>query len=87
MELSKKITGCIWDKCAKQIVDGYVYVKMDDIIKINIEEEDLIVDNMQKHQKNQINMNQVASYLNKLGWVFERIPNEKEMWKKEIKNN
>ncbi len=35
MVLSKKITSKIWDKCAKQMVDGYIYVKMDDIIKLN----------------------------------------------------
>ena len=44
MKLSNKIIGCIWDGCAKQIVDGYIYVKMDDIIKIDIGKEDLIMD-------------------------------------------
>ena len=42
MVLSKKITSKIWDKCTKQIVDGYVYVKMDDIIKLHIEKDDLL---------------------------------------------
>ena len=32
MELNKKITSKIWDNCAKQLVDGYIFVKMDDII-------------------------------------------------------
>ena len=47
MVLSKKITSKIWDKCAKQIVDGYVYVKMDDVIKLQIENKDLIMDDLE----------------------------------------
>ena len=55
MELNKKITSKIWDNCAKQLVDGYIFVKMDDIIKLNIEKEDLIVDDLEVINKNDMN--------------------------------
>jgi hypothetical protein len=88
MVLSKKITSKIWDKCAKQMVDGYIYVKMDDIIKLNLNEEDLIMDDLEtlppkaiygndpgdEHVKKPIklNMDLVASYLTSKGFKYER---------------
>tara|TARA_R110001592_G_scaffold141136_2_gene362463 strand:+ start:388 stop:543 length:156 start_codon:yes stop_codon:yes gene_type:complete len=36
MKLNKKIISQIWDSCEKQIIEGYVYVKMDDIIKLDV---------------------------------------------------
>ena len=48
MNIDKKLISCIWDNCAKQIVEGYVYVKMDDVIKLDLKEEDLVVDNLEK---------------------------------------
>ena len=80
MKLSNKIIGCIWDGCAKQIVDGYVYVKMDDIIKIDIDSEDLIMDNLEIIPKvitkeilvkEEINMDSVANYLINEGFKYE----------------
>ena len=75
MELSKKITGCIWDKCAKQIVDGYVYVKMDDIIKLSTPDHHPI-------EGKEIDMNQIATYLNSKGWIYERNPDTGEIWRR-----
>lgn len=80
MELNKKITSKIWDNCAKQLVDGYIFVKMDDIIKLNIEKEDLIVDDLEVINKN--DMNYIASYLNKEGWIFEHNPDTGDIWKR-----
>jgi hypothetical protein len=80
MKLSNKIIGCIWDGCAKQIVDGYVYVKMDDIIKIDIDSEDLIMDDLEIIPKvitkeilvkEEINMDSVANYLINEGFKYE----------------
>ena len=88
MKLNKKITSYIWDNCAKQIVDGYIYVKMDDITKLNLNEEDLVMDNLEtspskvtygndpgdEHVEKPIklNMNLVASYLINKGFKYER---------------
>ena len=36
MNLDKEIISQIWDGCSKQIVDGYIYIKMDDLIKLEI---------------------------------------------------
>ena len=77
MVLSKEIISCIWDNCTKQVVDGYVYVKIDDIIKLNLEEKDF------HHTAN--SMNNVATYLNKNGWVFESNPNTGDIWRKTTK--
>lgn len=93
MELNKKVISCIWDNCAKQIVDGYVYVKMDDIIKLNLNEEDLVMDDLEtsppkaiygndpgdEHVEKHIklNMNLVASYLTSKGFKYERGMNGK----------
>jgi N-acetylmuramoyl-L-alanine amidase CwlA len=82
MELNKKITSKIWDNCAKQLVDGYIFVKMDDIIKLNIEKEDLIVDDLEVINKN--DMNYIASYLNKEGWIFEHNPDTGDTWKRRL---
>jgi|TARA_R110001592_G_scaffold14091_1_gene63859 hypothetical protein len=80
MELNKKITSCIWDKCAKQIVEGYVYVKMDDIIKLDLNKEDLIVDNLEIKPKvitkeiivkEELNMDLVANYLINNGFKYQ----------------
>jgi hypothetical protein len=80
MKLSNKIIGCIWDGCAKQIVDGYVYVKMDDIIKIDIDNRDLIMDDLEIIPKvitkeilvkEEINMDSVANYLINKGFKYE----------------
>ena len=75
MNLDKKIIAQIWDGCEKQIVDGYVYVKMDDLIKLEI--KDIL-----SNTNNEIDMNQVATYLNKEGWIFERNPDTGEIWKR-----
>ena len=75
MNLDKKIISQIWDGCEKQIVDGYVYVKMDDLIKLEIKD---ILSNTNR----EIDMNQVATYLNKEGWIFERNPDTGEIWKR-----
>jgi len=79
--MDKKITSCIWDNCAKQIIEGYVYVKMDDIIKLNIEEEDLILDDLED-KNNDVDMNTVANYLVNEGWIFERNPDTDEIWRR-----
>ncbi len=80
MNLDNKIIGCIWDGCAKQIVDGYIYVKMDDIIKIDIDSEDLIMDDLEIIPKvitkeilvkEEINMDSVANYLINEGFKYE----------------
>jgi len=93
MKLDNKITSYIWDKCAKQIVDGYVYVKMDDIIKLDIDKKDLIVDDLEIVPKvitnevivkEEINMDSVAKYLIEEGFKYEKsIDSESEFW---IKN-
>ena len=87
MVLSKKITSCIWDKCTKQIVDGYVYVKMDDIIKLHIEKDDSLEHWEKEWEEKQksntkITMNQIASYLNDRGWIFERNPDTGDIWRR-----
>ena len=74
--MDKKITNCIWDNCSKQIIEGYVYVKMDDIIKLNIKENNLEV------KDNDITMDTVANYLVNEGWIFERNPSTGEIWKR-----
>jgi len=92
MNLSNKITGCIWDGCAKQIVDGYVYVKMDDIIKIDINKEDLIMDDLEIIPeivtkeiivKEEINMDSVANYLTSKGFKYKKDAHrQNESWTK-----
>ena len=88
MNLSNKIIGCIWDGCTKQIVDGYVYIKMDDIIKIDIDKEDLIMDDLEVITKEivvkeKINMDSVANYLINEGFKYEKsINGEDEFWSK-----
>ena len=92
MKLSNKIIGCIWDGCAKQIVDGYIYVKMDDIIKIDIDKEDLIMDDLEITPKvitkevvvkEEINMDSVANYLISEGFKYSVSSNGKsESWNK-----
>ena len=88
MELNKKITSHIWDSCAKQIVDGYVYVKMDDIIKLDIEKEDLIMDDLEVIPKEltvkeKINMDSVANYLVGEGFKYKVSADGKsEFWAK-----
>tara|TARA_R100001443_G_scaffold114879_1_gene131536 strand:+ start:46 stop:303 length:258 start_codon:yes stop_codon:yes gene_type:complete len=74
MNLDKKIISQIWDGCEKQIVDGYVYIKMDDLIKLEIEEI--------LSQKEKMNMDKVAHYLNGEGWIFERNPDNGQVWKR-----
>ena len=32
MNLDKEIISQIWDGCSKQIVDGYIYIKMEDLM-------------------------------------------------------
>ena len=92
MKLGNKITNCIWDNCAKQIVEGYVYVKMDDIIKIDIDNEDLIMDDLEITPKvitkeivirEEINMDSVANYLIGEGFKYEKSTDGKsEFWAK-----
>tara|TARA_R110001592_G_scaffold317100_2_gene593762 strand:+ start:27 stop:356 length:330 start_codon:yes stop_codon:yes gene_type:complete len=97
MELNKKITNRIWDSCAKQIVDGYIFVKMDDIIKLQIENKDLIVDDLETISpkvrygsdpgdeqvfKQSITDHDVATFLHKDGWIFERNPDTGDIWKR-----
>ena len=74
MNLDKKIISQIWDGCEKQIVGGYVYVKMDDLIKIEIEEI--------LSQKEKMNMDKVAKYLNNEGWIFEYNPDTEQIWRR-----
>tara|TARA_R100001509_G_C4803685_1_gene193985 strand:- start:552 stop:779 length:228 start_codon:yes stop_codon:yes gene_type:complete len=62
MNLDKEIISQIWDGCSKQIVDGYVYIKMDDLVKLEIEN---ILNNKS------INQNEVANYLNSKGFKYE----------------
>lgn len=102
MVLNKKITSHIWDNCSKQIVDGYIFVKMDDVIKLQIESKDLIVDDLEilpsetmygndpgdenVVKTTKINsMDEVATYLNSKGWVFEHNENTGDMWIKKTK--
>ena len=92
MNLGNKITNCIWDKCAKQIVDGYVYVKMDDIIKIDINSKDLIMDDLEITPKiitkevvvkEEINMDSIANYLVNEGFKYETsVDGKSESWSK-----
>jgi hypothetical protein len=77
MSLNKKITSQIWDNCSKQIVDGYVYVKMDDIIKLSTDHSPLI-----EEKPTKIDMNQIATYLNSEGWIYERNPDTGEIWRR-----
>tara|TARA_R110002020_G_scaffold164657_1_gene351522 strand:+ start:4253 stop:4510 length:258 start_codon:yes stop_codon:yes gene_type:complete len=74
MNIDKKIISQIWDGCEKQIVDGYVFIKMDDLIKLEIEEI--------LNQKEKINMDKVATYLNSEGWIFEKNPDTGQVWKR-----
>ena len=87
MNLDKKIISQIWDDCSKQIVDGYIYIKMDDIIKLHIEKDDSLEHWEKEWEEKQklntkITMNQVASYLNDNGWIFERNPDTEEIWRR-----
>ncbi len=92
MKLGNKVTNCIWDNCAKQIVEGYVYVKMDDIIKIDIDNEDLIMDDLEITPKvitkeivvrEEVNMDSVANYLVNEGFKYEvSVDGESEFWSK-----
>jgi len=92
MNLSNKITGYIWDNCAKQIVDGYIYVKMDDIIKIDINSKDLIMDDLEVIPKiitkevvvkEEINMDSIANYLVNEGFKYETsVDGKSESWSK-----
>jgi hypothetical protein len=92
MKLNNKITSCIWDNCAKQIVEGYVYVKMDDIIKININNEDLIMDDLEITPKiitkevvvkEEINEDSVANYLVNEGFKYETsVDGKSKFWSK-----
>ena len=83
MKLNKKITSCIWNNCAKQIVDGYIYVKMDDIIKIDIDKEDLIMDDLEITPvvREKVNMDSVANYLISEGFKYEEsLEGKSKMW-------
>ncbi len=90
MKLGNKVTNCIWDNCAKQIVEGYVYVKMDDIIKIDIDNEDLIMDDLEITPKvitkeivvrEEVNMDSVANYLISEGFKYkESLEGKSKMW-------
>ena len=90
--MDKKITNCIWDNCSKQIIEGYVYVKMDDIIKIDIDSEDLIMDDLEIIPKvitkeilvkEEINMDSVANYLINEGFKYETsVDGKSEFWVK-----
>ena len=90
MKLGNKVTNCIWDNCAKQIVEGYVYVKMDDIIKIDIDNEDLIMDDLEITPKvitieivvrEEVNMDSVANYLISEGFKYEEsLEGKSKMW-------
>lgn len=62
MNLDKEIISQIWDGCSKQIINGYVYVKIDDLIKLEIKN---ILSNKS------INQNEVANYLNSKGFKYE----------------
>jgi hypothetical protein len=74
MNLDKNIISQIWDGCSKQIVDGYIYIKMDDLIKLEIE-------NMLKD--NTLTMNEVANYLNSKGYKYEEsVGGKSKMWTK-----
>jgi|TARA_A100000172_G_C3001077_1_gene96288 hypothetical protein len=66
MNLDKKIISEIWDGCEKQIVDGYVYIKMDDLIKLETEE----ILNPTVKVKEVMSMNKVANYLNNKGFKY-----------------
>ena len=84
MELSKKIISHIWDGCEKQIVDGYVYVKMDDLIKLETEE----ILNPVIKVKEVMNMNKVANYLVSKGFKYNAsIDGKNEKWTKKINKN
>tara|TARA_R100000742_G_C4264976_1_gene82935 strand:+ start:43 stop:294 length:252 start_codon:yes stop_codon:yes gene_type:complete len=72
MNLDKKIISQIWDGCSKQIVDGYVYIKMDDLIKLNVE----------KTEDEKMDMDKVATYLNNEGWIFEYNPDTEQIWRR-----
>ena len=63
MNLDKNIIAQIWDGCEKQIVNGYVYVKMDDLIKLKVE-------SMLKAENKSLTMNEVATYLNSKGFKY-----------------
>jgi len=75
MELNKKIISQIWDRCSKQIVEGYVYVKMDDLIKLEIKE----MLNLSPNQKEKMDMDKVANYLNSKGFKYN-IKGQVESW-------
>jgi len=92
MNLSNKIIGCIWDGCAKQIVDGYVYVKMEERIKIDIDKEYLIMEALEITPevltkelivKEKINMDSVANYLVGEGFKYKKdAHSQSESWTK-----
>ena len=87
MNLDKKIISQIWDSCSKQIVDGYIYIKMDDIIKLHIEKDDSLEHWEKEWEEKQksntkITMDQVATYLNNKGWIFERNPDTGQIWRR-----
>jgi len=62
MNLDKEIISQIWDGCSKQIVGGYVYVKIDDLIKLEL--------NNIKNPTSPLTMNEVANYLNSKGFKY-----------------
>ena len=74
MNLDKNIISQIWDGCEKQIVNGYVYIKMDDLIKLETKD---ILNNKDKS----LNMNKVANYLNNKGFKYNT-DGETESWVK-----
>jgi hypothetical protein len=78
MNLDKNIISQIWDGCEKQIVDGYVYIKMDDLIKLETEE----ILNPTIKVKDIMNMDKVAAYLISKGWKYENNTHDQQIWHK-----
>ena len=63
--------GKIWRKSTKKVVDGHWYVKYNDVVELLKLKED---------ENGKINMNQVATYLNKKGWNYEN--HNDPIWRK-----
>jgi len=68
--------GKIWGKSDKKVVDGHWYVKYNDVVKLL---------GTKKSIQENIDMNQIATYLNKKGWAYENYNGP--IWKKINVNN
>ena len=65
--------GKIWEKSIKKVVEGHWYIKYNDMVELLMSKE-------REDSPKMLNMNQIATYLNKEGWVYNKRNDNTEIW-------